>query len=116
MEAEGEPGGGGGRQDTNALLAYNRRLISFAKEEGMPPGLGPVSVYGGKFEAGPGARDMRDLYKCAAFPSLSRPCVRFIASRSCYQVLFFLITIKQRKKHNIAHTRAHTQTHKRAPL
>jgi hypothetical protein len=57
-----------GLQEVKDLLKYNRKLVGLAGQEGMPPGLGRVSVYGGKFESGPQARDMRELYRCA-FPS-----------------------------------------------
>ena len=44
-------------------LAYSRALASLAGDPALPPGLGPVSIYGGRLE-GQG-RELRELFRCA---------------------------------------------------
>ena len=50
-------------QAVKEALAYSRALASLAGDPALPPGLGPVSVYGGRLE-GQG-RELRELFRCA---------------------------------------------------
>ncbi len=52
-------------QAVGEVLAYSRGLAALAGEPEMPPGLGPVSVFGGRLDADGKRRDLRELYRCA---------------------------------------------------
>ena len=47
------------------MLGYSRALASLAGDPELPPGLGPVSVYGGRLDADGKRRELRDLYRRA---------------------------------------------------
>lgn len=47
------------------MLGYSRALASLAGDKELPPGLGPVSVYGGRLDADGKRRELRDLYRRA---------------------------------------------------
>jgi hypothetical protein len=46
-------------------LAYSRALASLAGDPALPPGLGPVSVYGGRLESQ--GRELRELFRYELF-------------------------------------------------
>ena len=48
-------------QAVKEALAYSRALASLAGDPSLPPGLGPVSIYGGRLE-GQG-RELRELFR-----------------------------------------------------
>lgn len=52
-------------QAVSEVLGYSRALASLAGDKELPPGLGPVSVYGGRLDADGKRRELRDLYRRA---------------------------------------------------
>ena len=52
-------------QAVSEVLGYSRSLASLAGDGELPPGLGPVSVYGGRLDADGKRRELRDLYRRA---------------------------------------------------
>ena len=57
-------------QAVKEAVAYSRALASLANDPTLPPGLGPVSVFGGRLQTE--GRDLRELFRCPA-TSLSAP-------------------------------------------
>ena len=43
-------------------MSYSRALASLANDPTLPPGLGPVSVFGGRLQSE--GRDLRELFRC----------------------------------------------------
>ncbi|KAK9839292.1 hypothetical protein WJX81_005958 [Elliptochloris bilobata] len=54
------------------VLSYSRALASLAGDPELPPGLGPVSVYGGRLNANGTRRDLRELYRVYLEETLRR--------------------------------------------
>lgn len=54
----------GGAQAVKEAVSYSRALASLANDPTLPPGLGPVSVFGGRLQTE--GRDLRDLFRCAS--------------------------------------------------
>lgn len=55
-------------REVQAVLDYSQDLEGFAKQPDMPPGLGKVTVHGGKLEAENKTRELRDVYRCGTWP------------------------------------------------
>ena len=51
-------------QAVKEAVSYSRALASLANDPTLPPGLGPVSVFGGRLQTE--GRDLRELFRCAA--------------------------------------------------
>ena len=54
-----------------AVIDYNGELEDLSADPEMPPGLGKVTVYGGKFEVENKTRELRDVFRSVLLPSLS---------------------------------------------
>ena len=50
-------------QEVQAVVEYSLDLQDLAKDPEMPKGLGPVSVFGGKFETENQTRELRDVFR-----------------------------------------------------
>lgn len=50
-------------QEVQAVVEYSLDLQDLAKDPDMPKGLGPVSVFGGKFETENRTRELRDVFR-----------------------------------------------------
>jgi hypothetical protein len=45
------------------LLAYNASMVALAGDASLPPGVGAVSLFGGRYHTGSKTDDLRDLYR-----------------------------------------------------
>ena len=50
-------------QEVEAVIDYNGELEDLSGDLEMPPGLGKVTVYGGKFEVENKTRELRDVFR-----------------------------------------------------
>ena len=53
-----------------AVIDYNGELEDLSADPEMPPGLGKVTVYGGKFEVENKTRELRDVFRSVLLPFL----------------------------------------------
>lgn len=75
LHAKGFSKSTGIRQAVAEVLRYSRALAALAGDPQLPPGMGPVSIYGGRLDADGKRRDLRDLYRCATRVPGARPAV-----------------------------------------
>ncbi len=82
-------------QAVKEAVSYSRALGSLANDPTLPPGLGPVSVFGGRLQTE--GRDLRELFRCAAAhiaALCALPCLHYMLQRQgmkCSTLFMYLL-------------------------